>query len=214
MTLDIPDEVRSQALADGHAAWLDGLPSVLDSLARDWSLTIGATMRGGHTALVVEATLADGAPSVLKVGVPGFRRQLGFEATVLDLAAGKSCAHLIRQDLIRSALLLERLGSAMYHVILDLARNTTCCATPSRNSGARSTTTSTCRPAPTSHIGCSTSYRSYGRSWNDRVRQRRSTTPSNVPIAASALTTVERRCSCMATFMKRTHSRQKAAPSS
>ena len=90
MTLDVPDEVRSQALADGDAAWLDGLPSVLGSLAQDWSLTIGATMRGGHTALVVEATLADGTPSVLKVGVPGSRRQLGFEATVLDLAAGKS----------------------------------------------------------------------------------------------------------------------------
>ena len=73
MTLDVPDEVRSRALADGHAAWLDGLPSVLDSLAQDWSLTIGATMRGGHAALVVEATLADGAPSVLKVGVPGYR---------------------------------------------------------------------------------------------------------------------------------------------
>src|ERR1700690_1658560 len=119
MTLDVPDEVRSQALADGDAAWLDGLPSVLDSLGRDWSLTIGATMRGGHAALVVEATLADGAPSVLKVGVPGYRRQLGFEATVLDLAAGKSCARLIRRDLTRDALLLERLGPAMYEGILD-----------------------------------------------------------------------------------------------
>jgi streptomycin 6-kinase len=119
VTLDVPDEVRSQALADGHPAWLDDLPSVLDSLARDWSLTIGQSMRGGHTALVVEATLTDGAPSVLKVGIPGYRRQLGFEATVLDLAAGKSCARLIRRDLTRDALLLERLGPAMYDVILD-----------------------------------------------------------------------------------------------
>jgi streptomycin 6-kinase len=120
MTPDVPDEVRSTALADGHAAWLDGLPSVLDSLAQDWSLTIGATMRGGHAALVVEARLADGAPSVLKVGIPGYRRELGFEATVLDLDAGKSCARLIRRDLTRGALLLERLGPAMYDVILDL----------------------------------------------------------------------------------------------
>lgn len=119
MTLDVPDEVRSTALADGHAAWLDGLPSILDSLARDWSLAIGATMRGGHGALVVEATLADGARSVLKVGVPGYRRQLGFEATVLDLAAGRSCARLIRRDLTRDALLLERLGPPMYDVIAD-----------------------------------------------------------------------------------------------
>ena len=119
MTLDVPDEVRSQALADGDAAWLDGLPSVLDSWARNGSLTIGATMRGGHAALVVEATLADGAPSVLKVGVPGYRRQRGFEATVLYFDAGKTCARLIRRDLTRDALLLERLGSPMYDVISD-----------------------------------------------------------------------------------------------
>jgi streptomycin 6-kinase len=104
MTLDVPDEVRNRALADGHAAWLDALPSLL---------------RGGHAALVVEATLAGGAPSVLKVGVPGCRRQLGFEATVLDLAAGNGCARLLRRDLTRDALLLERLGPAMYDVIVD-----------------------------------------------------------------------------------------------
>src|SRR4051812_31018543 len=73
VALDVPDEVRNKALADGNAAWLDDLPSVLDALARDWSLTIGAAMRGGHAALVVEATLADGTPSVLKVGLPGHR---------------------------------------------------------------------------------------------------------------------------------------------
>ncbi len=119
MTLDVPDEVRSTVLADGDAAWLDDLPSILDSLAQDWSLTIGPAMRGGHAALVVEATLADGAPSVLKVGIPGARHRLGFEATALDLAAGKSCARLIRRDLTRDALLLERLGPAMYDVISD-----------------------------------------------------------------------------------------------
>src|ERR1700722_2629231 len=114
MTVDVPDEVRSQALADGDAAWLDGLPSVLDSLAKDWSLTTGATMRGGHAALVVEATLAGGGPAVLKAGVPGYR--LGFEATVLDLDARRSYARLIPRDLSRDALLLERLGPAMYDV--------------------------------------------------------------------------------------------------
>jgi streptomycin 6-kinase len=119
MALDVPDEVRGRALADGHAAWLDDLPSVLDSLAEDWSLTIGATMRGGNAALVVEATLADGVPAVLKVGVPGNRRRLGHEATALDLDAGKSCAALLRRDLTRDALLLERLGPPMYDVILD-----------------------------------------------------------------------------------------------
>jgi streptomycin 6-kinase len=119
MTLDVPDEVRNKALADGHAAWLDGLPSVLGSLAQEWSLTIGATMRGGTAALVVEATLADGTPAVLKVGVPGRRRQIGFEATALEFAAGQSCARLFRRDLSRDTLLVERLGPPMYDVVAD-----------------------------------------------------------------------------------------------
>lgn len=121
MRLDVPDEVRNKVLADGNASWLDALPSVLDSLARDWSLSLGETLRGGHAALVVAATLADGTASVLKVGIPGHRRELGFEATVLELAAGDGCASLLRQDLTRDALLLERLGPAVYDIVPDPA---------------------------------------------------------------------------------------------
>src|SRR3954451_16745485 len=119
--LDIPDEVWNKVIADGNAAWLDELPSVVESLAQQWSLTIGATLRGGHAAFVVEATLADGTAAVLKVGVPGTRRHLAFEATVLRLADGDGCASLLRDDLDRGALLLERLGAAMYDVVPDPA---------------------------------------------------------------------------------------------
>jgi streptomycin 6-kinase len=84
-------------------------------------LTIGATLRGGHAALVVEATLADGTAAVLKVGVPGTRRELGFEATALRLAGGDGCARLLRGDLHRDALLIERLGPALYDVVPDPA---------------------------------------------------------------------------------------------
>ena len=119
--LDVPDEVRNKVIAEGNAAWLDELPSVVESLAQDWSLTIGATLRGGHAAFVVEATLADGTAAVLKVGVPGTRRDLSFEATALRLADGDGCASLLRDDLDRSALLLERLGAAMYDVVPDPA---------------------------------------------------------------------------------------------
>src|SRR5262245_36946081 len=119
--LDIPDEVRNKVVADGNAPWLDELPSVVESLAHEWSLTIGATLRGGHAALVVEATRADGTAAVLKVGVPGTRRDLTFEATALRLADGDGCASLLRDDLDRGALLLERLGAAMYDVVADPA---------------------------------------------------------------------------------------------
>lgn len=117
--LDVPDEVRNKVMADGNAAWLDELPSVVHSLAQEWSLAIGATLRGGHAALVVEATLADGTAAVLKVCVPGTRRALTFEATALRLADGDGCASLLRDDPGRSALLLERLGAAMYDVVAD-----------------------------------------------------------------------------------------------
>jgi len=119
--LNVPDEVRSKVVADGNAAWLNELPSVVESLARDWSLTIGATLRGGHAALVVEASLADETAAVLKIGVPGTRRDLGFEAAALRLADGDGCASLLRDDLDRDALLLERLGAALYDVVPDPA---------------------------------------------------------------------------------------------
>lgn len=119
--LDIPDEVRNKVIAEGNSPWLDELPVVVESLAQEWSLAIGATLRGGHAALVVEATLADGTAAVLKVGVPGTQRDLAFEATALRLADGDGCASLLRVDLDRDALLLERLGAALYDVVPDPA---------------------------------------------------------------------------------------------
>jgi streptomycin 6-kinase len=119
VTLDIPDEVRNKVIAEGNAAWLDELPSVVESLQQDWSLSIGATLRGGHAAFVVGATLADGTAAVLKLGVPGTRRDLISEATVLRLAGGEGCASLLRDDLDRDALLLERLGAALYDLVPD-----------------------------------------------------------------------------------------------
>src|SRR5262249_27296161 len=74
---------------------------------------------GGHVALVVEATLADGTPAVLKSGVPG--RDVRREAMVLRLADGGGCARLLGEDLGRQALLLERLGATMYDIVADPA---------------------------------------------------------------------------------------------
>jgi streptomycin 6-kinase len=119
--LDVPDEVRNRVLADGNAGWLNELPSIVEGLARDWSLAIGPSLRGGHAAFVVEATLTDRAAAVLKVGVPGSRRELRFEAAALRLSDGDPCARLLREDLDRHALLLERLGAPMYAVVPDPA---------------------------------------------------------------------------------------------
>ena len=93
----------------------------MQRLADDWSLTVGATLHGGHAALVVEATTSAGTHAVLKVGVPGDRSKLRCEADVLRLAEGDGCAQLLLDDLDRDALLLERLGTPMYEVVSDPA---------------------------------------------------------------------------------------------
>ena len=117
MSLDIPDQVRRTVIADGNESWLDELPGVVDSLAREWSLMIGASFAGGHAALVVGVTLVDGTPAVLKIGVPG--RDIRHEATVLRLADGEGCAKLLGEDLGRRAILLEHLGAPMYDIVAD-----------------------------------------------------------------------------------------------
>jgi streptomycin 6-kinase len=106
-------------MAEGCARWLDELPALVQSLAHDWSVTIGATLRGGHAAFVAEATTSDGPRAVIKVGVPANSTELRCEAAVLRLADGDGCARLFRHDLDRGALLLERLGSALFEVIAD-----------------------------------------------------------------------------------------------
>jgi streptomycin 6-kinase len=117
--LRVPDQVRTTVVADGNESWLDELPRVVASLAQEWSLVVGPSFAGGHAALAVEATLVDGTPAVLKIGVPG--RDVGQEATTLRLANGEGCARLLREDVDRQALLLERLGAPMYDVVPDRA---------------------------------------------------------------------------------------------
>lgn len=119
MSFEVPEQVRRTVLADGDGAWLDELPGVVDSLAREWSLKVGASLAGGHAALAVEVTLDDGTPAVLKVGVPS--RDVGPEAMALRLASGRGCAELLAEDLGRQALLLERLGAPMHDLVADPA---------------------------------------------------------------------------------------------
>ncbi len=119
MSLDIPDQVRKKVITDGNESWLNELPGVVDSLAQEWSLTIGRSLAGGHVALVLEVMQGDGTPAVLKIGVPSV--DVGPEAMALRLANGAGCAKLLGEDLGRRALLLERLGAPMYDIVADPA---------------------------------------------------------------------------------------------
>jgi streptomycin 6-kinase len=119
----VPDVVRRKALAAGARQWLDDLPDLVASLERDWLIAVGATYDGGTEAYVAQATLSDGMPAVLKLVVPRPRGTHAHEEiTVLRLANGAGCAQLLRSDERRGALLLERLGPALFDLGLPVRR--------------------------------------------------------------------------------------------
>ena len=119
---DLPALVRSKALAAGATDWLEGLPSLVAGLERDWSITLGRIYEGGTEAFVADAVMADGTEAVLKVLVPHGDDRAQNEITALRLADGGGCAKLFRHDLDRSALLTERLGRRLEEFGAPLAR--------------------------------------------------------------------------------------------
>lgn len=120
--VDLPDVVREKALAVGAGPWLDGLPELIRDLEREWEVTLGEPLPGGTESYVAEAVCADGTQAVLKLMVPRDPSAAAHEITVLELAAGEGCARLLRHDVTRGALLLERLGRSLSELRLPIGR--------------------------------------------------------------------------------------------
>jgi streptomycin 6-kinase len=96
-------EVYGQA----GAAWLEGLPELLERLEQHWSLTVDPPFEGLSYNYVAPATRADGTAAVLKVGVPN--PELLTEIEALRLYEGRGIARLLDAEPELGALLLERL---------------------------------------------------------------------------------------------------------
>jgi streptomycin 6-kinase len=92
---------------DEGRAWLATVPGVLDDLAREWRLTLGARLYGGLLAIVHEATTAEGGRVVLKLA-SRWDRPLE-EIACLETWAGAGTPKLLQADPTRGALLLERI---------------------------------------------------------------------------------------------------------
>ena len=118
MELAIPDVVRRKAEVAGRTDWLDALPALVDELAEQWGLTIGATFEGGTEAFVATCVDADGQRVALKMLVPQGSDVVAEEITVLRLAGGHGCARLLRVDIERGAMLLEHLGPSMFDLAM------------------------------------------------------------------------------------------------
>jgi streptomycin 6-kinase len=118
--LEIPQVVREKAVAVGAEAWIGNLPALVAAVEAEWGISVGSVYRDATEAVVVDATCSDGTPAVLKLIVPRDRDAAAHEATVLRIAAGEGCPRLLREDLARGALLLERLGRSLHQFRLPL----------------------------------------------------------------------------------------------
>jgi streptomycin 6-kinase len=88
------------------ARWLERLPRLVEDLARDWDLALGAPFDLSFH-FVIAVTVADGTPAVLKLGVPG-EEGLRTEVPALRAFAGGAAVRVLDADLTRGAVLLER----------------------------------------------------------------------------------------------------------
>src|SRR3954454_17915346 len=120
--VDVPDVVREKARAVGADAWVDELPALVASLETEWQIAVGRAYRDSTEAYVAEATLDDGTPAVLKLLVPRDGDAAAHEATVLRLAGGDGCPRLLRDDVTRGALLIERLGRPLHELRMPVDR--------------------------------------------------------------------------------------------
>jgi streptomycin 6-kinase len=128
-SLTIHPVLRSKAEAAGAADWIGELPGIIAGLEQDWSITVGRPYDSSTEAFVAQATRADGTPAVLKLMIPRPGDHARREITVLRLTAGEGCARLLRDDVTRGALLLERLGRSLDQFGLPVrARHEILCA--------------------------------------------------------------------------------------
>jgi streptomycin 6-kinase len=131
--IELPAVVRNVAVAAGAEDWIEDLPDLVARLEREWSIVVGRVYQDATEALVAEAIDADGAPAVLKLIVPRHGDAVDHEITALRLANGVGCVRLLRADVARGALLLERLGRSLAELALPLVRrHEILCATAAR----------------------------------------------------------------------------------
>ncbi len=106
------------SLGEVGAAWVAGLPAVLDDLAEQWSLTWERSLPGGSASYVLGATTVAGEPRVVKLALPDPGRvddldgSVG-EAGTLRRAGGRGYALLHGHAPEHGALLMERLGPSL-----------------------------------------------------------------------------------------------------
>ena len=120
--IQVPEVVRQKALAVGAGGWLEDLPLLVATVEQEWAVAVGDAYSDSTEAFVAEATCADGTAAVLKLIVPRSGDAAENEIAVLRLTGGEGCVRLLRDDAVRGALLLERLGRPLHQLALPIRR--------------------------------------------------------------------------------------------
>ena len=87
--------------------WLNGLPTLISEIEERWSLSTGRPIPGIWANWVAPATISNGTPAVLKLCFPR-EKEFQTEVEALRLFDGRGICRLLRLDLERGAMLLER----------------------------------------------------------------------------------------------------------
>lgn len=109
MTLQIPWGLAASCRKSAdRAAWLDRLPELLRKLEHEWSLRLGAPFDDQEVSCsyVAAVTRVDGAPAVLKIGMPHMEGH--DEIQGLRFWCGDPTVRLLTSDDDLGAMLLER----------------------------------------------------------------------------------------------------------
>jgi streptomycin 6-kinase len=107
--------------------WLAALPGTLAALANDWGLELGEPFELSHHWVC--GARVGGVRAVLKMGPPG-ATHLAAEAAALSAWGGAGAVRLLRSDVGRGALLLERAepGTAATALVPDADEQATAAA--------------------------------------------------------------------------------------
>ncbi|HEY6635709.1 MAG TPA: aminoglycoside phosphotransferase family protein [Acidimicrobiia bacterium] len=122
MVIEIPPVVRNKALVAGVEQWLEEVDALVADLASEWEFTPRRVFPDASEALVLTVDLVGGTPAVLKLMIPRQGDHAENEISVLRLVDGDGCPRLLRWDVERGAMLLERLGSPMSEMGLPIAK--------------------------------------------------------------------------------------------
>lgn len=88
--------------------WLNELPELIKGLESRWSIQAGDPFEGIEYNYVARATLAEGTPAVMKIGIPQEQVEIFGEAKYLRTMDGRRCVRLLAEDREEQAILIER----------------------------------------------------------------------------------------------------------